>query len=373
MAAGEPQPHALERGVSMGHIRSQTMSMIESLEDLYKARKFYVDLPADIYGVAIAVAVGDLPCILSCSQVTKVRLMRFIFGISTMAVNLWLQMLILWNVNQYIVQGAVHDAQTNYAQFHREIFDKDGTFQQDKWDAWNNGPYKELCNMAVSRSSFSAGIVFLWSARMLNEVKATLQLALDLCALSPLPTGAQPHQMMYEVKNESDETERFEIVAVNKLARLLLTTTVLLPKMVVAVCLTIIGCRWLAATQSFGDLILNALALEFVINIDELMYEAFTPLSLRQVIEMTKFAHVPQTNNMQKLTDETTHELLRNMFYVLALVAWSFVYLNYAQQVLPNFPHDIHDHCSTRFYEQYSLKCPIFGNPEECFPYGPQT
>lgn len=32
------------------------------------------------------------------------------------------------------------------------------------------------------------------------------------------------------MKNESDETERFEIVAVNKLARLLLTTTVLLPK-----------------------------------------------------------------------------------------------------------------------------------------------
>ena len=27
--------------------------------------------------------------------------------------------------------------------------------------------------------------------------------------------------------------------------------------------LTYIGCRWLAATQSFGDLILNALALEF--------------------------------------------------------------------------------------------------------------
>ena len=25
---------------------------------------------------------------------------------------------------------------------------QDGTFQQDKWDAWNNGPYKELCNMA---------------------------------------------------------------------------------------------------------------------------------------------------------------------------------------------------------------------------------
>ena len=54
-----------------------------------------------------------------------------------------------------------------------------------------------------------------------------------------------------------------EIVAVNRTARILVTIFVLLPKIAVAVMLTYIGCRWLAATQSFGDLILNALALEF--------------------------------------------------------------------------------------------------------------
>ena len=34
-------------------------------------------------------------------------------------------------------------------------------------------------------------------------------------------------------------------------------------RIIVAMLLAYIGCRWLAATQSFGDLILNALALEF--------------------------------------------------------------------------------------------------------------
>ena len=36
-----------------------------------QAKKRLVDLPSDIYGVAIAVAVGDLACILSCSHITK--------------------------------------------------------------------------------------------------------------------------------------------------------------------------------------------------------------------------------------------------------------------------------------------------------------
>eukprot|EP00438_Fugacium_kawagutii_P025228 Skav230241 [mRNA] locus=scaffold1818:103500:105961:- [translate_table: standard] len=142
----------------------------------------------------------------------------------------------------------------------------------------------ELCNMAVSKLNFSAAIVFLWSARMLKEVTDSWQLASDLFAVQPLPSDAKPHDMLNEVKdNDSGEILRIEILAVNQTAKCLMTLFVLLPKICVAVFLAYIGCRWLAATQSFGDLILNALALEFVIGIDDLMYEAFTPLDVTPV------------------------------------------------------------------------------------------
>ena len=36
-------------------------------------RKLYVDLPKDIYGVAIAVSVGDLPLILGLDSASKAR------------------------------------------------------------------------------------------------------------------------------------------------------------------------------------------------------------------------------------------------------------------------------------------------------------
>eukprot|EP00435_Cladocopium_sp_Y103_P066348 s42_g28.t1 len=253
----------------------------------------------------------------------NVNVVRFVFGLLTLLLNLWLQLFILWNVNHYIVQNAVHDAQENYARFHHEVFDKDGVFSQEKWDNWNNGPYMELCNMAVSKLSFSAGIVFLWSARMLNEVRDSWHLAHDLFAIESLPLGAKPHDMLHEVKDDSGETLRVEIVAVNGMARI-----------IVAMLLTYIGCRWLAATQSFGDLILNALALEFVIGIDDLMYEAFTPLDVRQFIEQTK-----------------------STVLLVGILIWAFVYLNYLQQVLPNFPHDIREHCSDRFYSHYKELC----------------
>lgn len=55
------------------------MKIIENSEKMdeksdeigFEERKIFVDLPQDIYGVAIAVAIGDLPCILSLDKVTK--------------------------------------------------------------------------------------------------------------------------------------------------------------------------------------------------------------------------------------------------------------------------------------------------------------
>ncbi|CAK8990440.1 unnamed protein product [Durusdinium trenchii] len=313
--------------------RARESPHFTTLQELYQERKVFVDLPQDIYGVAIAAAIGDLSVIMHGQNVKKVNFARLIFGIVTLAVNLWLQLFILYYVNHYIVQNAVHDAQENYAQFHREVFSEDGEFVQEKWDNWNNGPYMELCNMAVSKLSFSAGIVFLWCARMLNEVRDSWQLAHDMFSIENLPAEAKPHEMLYEVLDDSGETLRVEIVAVSWQARFIVSILVLLPKIVVATLLTYIGCRWLAATQSFGDLILNALALEFVIGIDDLMHEAFTPLDVRQFIELTKFAHIPKDKSaLDGQTDETSAEVIRSMLLVVGLLVWAFVYLNYFQQ-----------------------------------------
>lgn len=101
------------------------------------------------------------------------------------------------------------------------------------------------------------------------------------------------------------------------------------------------------------------------------MYEAFTPLDVRQFIEQTKFAHLPKADHRAH-SDETIAELLRSTVLLVGIVIWAFVYLNYLQQVLPNFPHDIREHCSNRFYSHYEELCGFFGDSDECFPYGPK-
>jgi len=336
------------------------------LQKLHEAFKTYRDLPADIYGLAIAVSVVDLPEVITC-RATKAQTAGVLFGFTALSVNLWLQGLILYYVNHYIVQGAVHEAQENYAEFHRKVFDEDGNFLHGVWQTYDTDKYAALCNMAVSKLYFSCGIVFLWTARMLAEVKQSLHLMHDLYCIPQLPLSATAKQMVYQVK-DGDEIERFEILALNRMVRIMLTVLIALPKIGVAFILMLSGCRWLAATQSFGDLILNALALEFVIGIDELMFEAFTPEQTRSFIEQTKIAYPREGEG--GIQNESSMSLLLNTLGIILNLAWSYMYLNDWQQVLPNFSHDIRAHCQSRFAEMYTLKCPFMGDPDECFPFG---
>merc|ERR1719343_1737994 len=47
---------------------------------------------------------------------------------------------------------------------------------------------------------------------------------------------------------------------------------VLLPRLLITLVLTWLGCRWLLATTNFADLILNAVALEFILLMKDALY-----------------------------------------------------------------------------------------------------
>merc|ERR1712007_223 len=47
-----------------------------------------------------------------------------------------------------------------------------------------------------------------------------------------------------------------------------------LPKFLIAMVTWWIGCRWLASTPAFDNLILNSCALSFILGVDEILYTA---------------------------------------------------------------------------------------------------
>merc|ERR1711879_452680 len=57
---------------------------------------------------------------------------------------------------------------------------------------------------------------------------------------------------------------------------------ILIPKAFIAIVLWWLGCCWLTATNSFESLVLNAAALAFVTNMDEMFYLALTSVEVKE-------------------------------------------------------------------------------------------
>merc|ERR1711957_595092 len=63
---------------------------------------------------------------------------------------------------------------------------------------------------------------------------------------------------------------------------------VFLPKVSMMIYLLWLGCRWLLATNNFQDLILNSVALEFILQLSSIIYMAMLPERNRHDLKKTK-------------------------------------------------------------------------------------
>eukprot|EP00929_Paragymnodinium_shiwhaense_P003349 TRINITY_DN103825_c0_g1_i1.p1 TRINITY_DN103825_c0_g1~~TRINITY_DN103825_c0_g1_i1.p1 ORF type:complete len:324 (+),score=32.90 TRINITY_DN103825_c0_g1_i1:76-1047(+) len=113
---------------------------------------------------------------------------------------------------------------------------------------------------------------------LLNEVEATLVLA-ELY-LDAIPTVAG-HSKILKFKGDD---KQFVSGGLSFLRKAMLITFVVVPRLLIAICLGYVGTYYLASSLSDADLLLNAMALVFVIDIDELIYQAIYPTSVRRVM-----------------------------------------------------------------------------------------
>jgi len=306
--------------------------------------------------------------------------MRLIFGLACLGINIWLQLMIVSKVDQFIVAGAVHNTQENYMKYHSEVFDKNGHFLPDVWHDWD-GPKDMLCGMGLSKVKFTGSIIFLWTIRMLSEVRSCIQLTYDIFSVARTSNtsnslgtkhGHSNQRHTVAVLDDNNELEGFDVMIIGMPARVYLALFVTLPKLLVGVALLYGGCRWFAATESWEELILNALALEFVISIDELMFEAFTPLRAKETVEKTRLVHVEEDHdaNSKSPADKMFRDTLSRLLQLFVCLAWAFLYTTKLQQVIPNFPHDIHEPCVAYLEQKSAMLCTFADDPTECFPYG---
>merc|ERR1712129_387955 len=109
---------------------------------------------------------------------------------------------------------------------------------------------------------------------------------------------------------------------------------VIIPQLAITSVLLWLGSRWLTATEDFTDLLLNAVALEFIFQLKDLLYRTVVSTRSMQDMEHTEIAghREPVEANVVNVFD--------SLLWVPVAVGWCFAYVFVLQQVLPHYNWD---------------------------------
>merc|ERR1711897_107181 len=101
------------------------------------------------------------------------------------------------------------------------------------------------------------------------------------------------------------------------------------------------GCRWLVSTETFADLVMNTLGLEFILGIDELLLTSIFPELTLIRLQNTKLAAPCDQLNEEDIRRKKISMYHLAVIFVLGLILWVTIYLLFIQRVLPGYEWDI--------------------------------
>mmetsp|Transcript_26830 Transcript_26830/g.48977 ORF Transcript_26830/g.48977 Transcript_26830/m.48977 type:complete len:198 (-) Transcript_26830:137-730(-) len=180
-----------------------------------------------------------------------------------------------------------------------------------------------------------------------------------------LPAGCGTECMVRDV-SETDR-EEFWCTCLNMPTKVFLNLFNYLPKMLIAIILAFMGSLWLLSSESFGDLILNSLALEFVTQVDELLARTFFP-NFFAVDCLNPFMYRYKKAPGRESDDGDMAWRVRQYCgaFFKACVALGIVQaLMKLQQVIPGYANDVGPACKEFFESQWPWCSPF---QEDCFP-----
>lgn len=250
--------------------------------------------------------------------------------------NVFLQMHLLLQVDDYIAHPAMMHAQNLYQSFTDHCYGEDAevfVFSDDvksNFESWDDEAKAELCRFPLTRPSFFSVIILIWTFFLGHELKQTLYFFWHTMRLdSPL------EKRVTILRREST----FVITHLSLQLKVWVSVIVFVPKVIIALVLWYIGARWLTATPGIDNLMLNSLALTFICELDELLFRTCISETSKACLEQTKlplpaFKYTP-----------TVWGPIETVSTFLACLAITGLYVMYFQNAIPSYRWDLADLC----------------------------
>lgn len=337
--------------------------------------KIEEDMALDVWGATIFAIVKDIPDLVM-GEITLENSLRLILILICLYLNLFCQIWLVYFVGWNVMFPNVNRLQIVYGTYHKIAFNaSNGHFDQRGFDSLPELIRERVCSNGIATHFFLWICVFLWAVNCFNEFRMVVHRRNSLFRLPHLPKGVAPTHMVHELNLKiGDYMSEFKnkIVCLDTLSIVLVHVLVIIPRSFIALSMLVIGTTFISASKSFEDLILNSLAMSFIFNIDNLLFDCFLPQRLAKNLQHTKIATPPVIAiTSQKVIDQAMMKRAYKGSAVLLILVLGFVcawdyFVTVA--ILPGYEDDVMVHCSSYLNSRANLTCRPF--ERDCFPKG---
>lgn len=289
-------------------------------------------LPEDVFSFMLA------SLMLSVDREEKIRkhMGRFLTGLLLFAFVFFVQCYVLMHIYATVNPHLRMRAEETYDAFEIAMYKNttltvngfargvDGTYLPDNFGKMDLKTRLYVCSIALAHPTLLITMVLFWSATTAFRLRCMLRTIVRICAV---PTQNQPHHEAFDIVDGHLHSRYLPCHL-----KLLMVGLVQIPRSLQAIMLLFVGTQNLIATQGINDILLNAVGLEFVLNLGELCYSAFLPRNMQLLVERVV---LPDVSLGGKLAGACA----------FAAVAYSFLHVFVYEQVLPEFKWDLTAPC----------------------------
>eukprot|EP00411_Alexandrium_monilatum_P124864 CAMPEP_0175641906 /NCGR_PEP_ID=MMETSP0097-20121207/4994_1 /TAXON_ID=311494 /ORGANISM="Alexandrium monilatum, Strain CCMP3105" /LENGTH=499 /DNA_ID=CAMNT_0016947681 /DNA_START=28 /DNA_END=1526 /DNA_ORIENTATION=+ len=301
---------------------------VTSLEegDREPERCINMDLNADIYSTVLQGFLRDGVAILSGKSrrgsSMAIHRFRMISVLVLLFANYIFQFGVLVFSYSFVVRPAIANVQSIYRDFHAICFTPDGMLDKAKCSTEFKG-MNDLCGLVFTYNWFMLLVLVIWSMAMVREFRSTERMCRVLFNI----------ESTTHIDNVVEYSRGVEHVThLTAQLRLAIFLVVMLPKLLITVSLGCLGTVWLAATADVSEVILNAVALEFIIQIDELLFDAVVPSNAREELSRFKLT-LNESHSPGTFVVDAKMEYLASLFYLVILVGVPPIYMTLGQRL----------------------------------------
>jgi len=210
-----------------------------------------------------------------------------------------------------------------------------GYFEADKFNTVDKHMKDTICAIPLSQPYFFLVVLLIWTLTCMSQIKSSVELLARL--IVNLPVVETMGKGALEV--DEDDEQVVTIMGLTRVMKVVILTVILVPRALTTLFLLWLGCRWLAATTNFGDTIQNAVALEFILLIKNMVYIAVVPDMSKHELQNT-FIRPPFR---AKWATYTT--VLGTFLWGILSFLWCYWYIFSFQSVLPEYNWDVREVC----------------------------